>query len=179
MSEIHRLVGWLHTGSCALSRLSAIAAGIILLAMTGHIIFEIILRVAFSTSTFILDEIVGYGVAATTFLAMGYALERGGLIRVNLLLKVLGETSFARRIVEVLGITLTLAVIGFQIRYLWRSVARNWDRGAVSETVAEIPLWIPEGLMLIGLIVFWLHIAVYLLRVFTGMPLIREGTGGE
>ena len=110
---------------------------------------------------------------------MGYALERGGLIRVNLLLKVLGETGIARRIVEVAGIVLTLAVIGFQIRYFWRSVARNWDRGAVSETVAEVPMWIPEGIMLVGLVVFWIHIAVYLLRVLTGMPLIREGTGGE
>ena len=169
----------LHTGVYAISRAAAVAAGVVLLAMTGHIIYEIVLRVVFSTSTFILDEIVGYGVAATTFLALGYALERGGLIRVNLLLKPLGESGITRRVIEVIGIALTLAMIGFQIRYFWRSVTRNWDRGAVSETVAEVPLWIPEGVMLLGLAVFWLHLAIYLLRVLVGLPLIREGTGGE
>ena len=169
----------LHAGVYAISRAAAVAAGGVLLAMTGHIIYEIVLRVVFSTSTFILDEIVGYGVAATTFLALGYALERGGLIRVNLLLKPLGESGITRRVIEVIGIALTLAMIGFQIRYFWRSVTRNWDRGAVSETVAEVPLWIPEGVMLVGLAVFWLHLVIYLLRVLVGLPLIREGTGEE
>jgi TRAP-type C4-dicarboxylate transport system permease small subunit len=179
MRLIRRLVERLHAAVFQLSRLAAWAAGLVLVAMTAHIMYEIVLRVVFSTSTFILDEIVGYGVAACTFLALGYALEVGGLIRVNLLLKALGDGGLARRAVEAAAILLTLAVIGFQVGYFWKSVARNWDRGAVSETVAEVPLWIPEGVMMVGLAVFWLQLVVYLLRVLAGLPLIRDGIAQE
>jgi TRAP-type C4-dicarboxylate transport system permease small subunit len=167
----------LHVGTNAISRAAAYLASLVLVLMTAHIIYEIMLRVVFSTSTFILDEIVGYGVAACTFLALGYALERGGLIRVNLLMKLLGDDSVARRAVEFVTISLTLSVVGLQIAYFWRSVVRNFGRGAVSETVAEVPLWIPEGVMLLGLAVFCLHLSVYLLRTLVGLPLIRDGGG--
>jgi TRAP-type C4-dicarboxylate transport system permease small subunit len=164
-----------HVSMNAISQAAAYLAGLVLMLMTAHIIYEVVLRVVFSTSTFILDEIVGYGVAASTFLALGYALEQGGLIRVNLLLKVLGEEGVARRTVEFVTIVLSLGVVGFQIAYFWRSVTRNFGRGAVSETVAEVPLWIPEGIMMFGLAVFWLHLCVYLLRTVVGLPLIRDG----
>jgi TRAP-type C4-dicarboxylate transport system permease small subunit len=179
MALTRRLVARLHAGVFQVSRLAAYLAGAVLLAMTSHIIYEIVLRIAFSTSTFILDEIVGYGVAACTFLALGYALEVGGLIRVNLLLKALGDDGLARRVAETAAIALTLTVVGFQIGYFWKSVARNWERGAVSETVAEVPLWIPEGLMMLGLAVFWLQLSVYLLRVLVGLPLLRDGAVNE
>jgi TRAP-type C4-dicarboxylate transport system permease small subunit len=175
LTRLRACVEWLQAGTDAMSLVAAYLAGLVLMLMTTHIMYEVILRVVFSTSTFILDEIVGYGVAACTFLALGHALEQGGLIRVNLLLKVLGDDGAGRRITEFVTIFLALAAVGFQIAYFWRSVARNFGRGAVSETVAEVPLWIPEGVMLVGLAVFWLHLSVYLLRTLVGLPLIRDG----
>ena len=75
---------------CGASRLAAQLSAVLLVAMVCHIIVEIVLRSFFATSTFVLDEVVGYGVAAMTFLSLGYALEQGAMIRVNVLITRVG-----------------------------------------------------------------------------------------
>jgi len=69
-----------------LATLGAAVAAVFLVLMILHILLEVTIRSAFSISTYALDEYVGYGVAAINFLAAGYALQEGALIRVNLLL---------------------------------------------------------------------------------------------
>jgi len=155
----------LQIGVFALSRLSAVLAALILIGMVGHVLFEIVLRTFFSTSTFVLSEFVGYGVAAVTFLSLGYALEHGSLIRVNLLIgRFQGRTL---RVFECLSALGALFVVSVLIRFFWISVERNWVRGRVSSSIAEVPMWIPEGLVLVGLAVFWLQLVAYFLRQVT------------
>ncbi|MGX1306018.1 TRAP-type C4-dicarboxylate transport system permease small subunit [Amorphus suaedae] len=155
----------LQFGVFALSRLSAVLAALILIGMVGHVLFEIILRTFFATSTFVLSEFVGYGVAAVTFLSLGYALEHGSLIRVNLLIGRLEGR--ALRVFECLSALGALFVVSVLIRFFWISVERNWVRGRVSSSIAEVPMWIPEGLVLVGLAVFWLQLVAYFLRQVT------------
>lgn len=145
-----------------ISRGAAVVAAAVLVLMVLHILLEIVLRSFFASSTFVLDEFVGYGVAAMTFLALGYALEEGALIRVQLLLA--RSSPRARRGLEILSAGLTLALSLFLIAYFWKSVSRNWSRGAVSQSIAEVPLWLPEGLVLLGLVLFALQLLAYLLR---------------
>jgi TRAP-type C4-dicarboxylate transport system permease small subunit len=143
------------------------ASAIILVIMTVHILVEIILRGFFYTSTYVLDEFVGYGIAAMTFLTLGFALEEGSLIRVNLLLiKLRGP---ARRRIEIFCVLLTLTIMLFLAKYFWSTVFfRDLNRGAVSESIAQVPMWIPEGLVFLGLIVFIIQLAAYLLRLILG-----------
>ena len=84
-----------------ISRAAAVLAGAIIVYMVCHILLEIFVRSAFSTSTFALDELIGYSVAACAYLGMGYTLEKGGLIRVNLVLSKMNPTSTARKVLEV------------------------------------------------------------------------------
>lgn len=150
----------------AVSRLGGRVSAAILVAMVAHIILEIVLRGFFRTSTFVLDEYVGYGVAAMTFLSLAYAFEEGSLIRVNLVLvRLRGRL---RRIVECFCVVATLGVTVFVATFFWRSVKRNWDRGAVSESMAETPLWIPEALVFAGLALFAVQLLAYLLRLLGG-----------
>ncbi len=149
-----------------LSRLAGVVSAVILVGMVVHILVEIVLRSFFATSTFVLDEFVGYGVAAMTFLSLGYALNDGALIRVNIVLvRSRGRQRFA---LEIFSISVTLALTLFIAGYFWRSVARNWTRGAVSESIAEIPLWIPEGLVFLGMALFAVQLTAYLLRLVAG-----------
>ncbi len=151
-----------------LSRLAAALSAVILLYIVGHILVEIVLRSFFANSTFVLDEFVGYAIAAMTFLSLGYALEEGALIRVNVLLSRLqGRT---RQAAEVLAVASTLVLTVFVGFYVWKGVARNWQRGAVSESIAEVPLWIPESLVFAGLALFGLQLFAYLLRLLAGGP---------
>jgi TRAP-type C4-dicarboxylate transport system permease small subunit len=154
-----------------ISRGAAVVSAALLVLMVLHILLEIVLRSFFASSTFVLDEFVGYGVAAMTFLSLSYALEEGALIRVQLLLT--RSPPPARRGLEIVGAGLTLAVSLFLIAHFWSSVSRNWSRGAVSQSIAEVPLWLPEGLVLLGLALFALQLLAYLVRLLSPPP--REG----
>ncbi len=156
-----------------LSMAGAIAAVIFMAGMTLHIIVEILLRYFFSTSTFVLDEFVGYGVAAMTFLALGYTFEHNVLIRVNfILLKV--RSALARKTLEISCVVTTLVLCSFIARYFWRSISRHFERGSTSETIAQVPLWIPESLILIGLVIFVIQMLAYVLRLLSGSKLMSE-----
>ena len=171
MSAFHRLVS-------RLSYLGAVMAVLLMFAMTAHIMLEITLRATVGMSTQVLDEFVGYGVAAMTFLSLAYALESGVMIRVGLLLAAIGD-GITRRLLELFCITITLGLTGFLAWYFWHSVSRNWSRGATSSTAAEVPLWIPEGAVLLGLALLGLQLISYLLRVLTGGSLIHSGGAGD
>lgn len=152
----------------AVSRAAAVLACLILLAMVGHILVEIVMRSFFATSTYVLDEFVGYGVAAVTFLALGYSLEHGSLIRVTLVVgRVQGKV---RRFLEILSALATMGVVGLLIWFFWLRTARNWTQNRVSSSIAEVPMWIPEAGILLGLCVFWLQLLAYLLRQIADTP---------
>ena len=70
--------------STALNKLAAVVSAALLVCMTSLILVEICMRF-FSKSTYMADVLVGYGVAAITFLAAPWALEEGAMIRVTVL----------------------------------------------------------------------------------------------
>ncbi|MDF1750549.1 MAG: TRAP transporter small permease, partial [Alphaproteobacteria bacterium] len=150
-------------------------AALLLFYILCHIVYEIILRTLFSTSTFVLDEFVGYAVAAMTFLSLGYALEKGSLIRVDLAITRLKGRP--RRWVELFCISSSFAMAGFCAWWVGRDALRNLTRGSVSESIAEVPLWIPVGAVWLGLIFLMLQLFAYFLHIASGGdPIDSEGT---
>lgn len=171
MQTFHRLVS-------RLSYLGAVMAVLLMFGMLFHIMLEITLRATMGTSTQVLDEFVGYGIAAMTFLSLAYAMESGVMIRVGLLLGAIGN-GVARRVVELFCVISTLILTAFLALQFWSSVARNWSRGTTSSTAAEVPLWIPEGAVLIGLSLLGLQLISYLLRILAGHSLIESNAGND
>lgn len=157
-----------------ISNLGMAVSVIIMVAMVGLVLAEIIARNVFETSTFIMNELVGYGVAAMTVIAMGNALENGALIRMNLLLIALKPDGLARRALEVISIGFAMLAVVIALRYFLRSVMRSFDRGYTSETAAQVPLWMPEAFMVAGLAILLLQLLSYLIRLLVGGPLIVE-----
>lgn len=169
----------LDRAAAVLATAGGVIAACALVLMTAHVVIEVVLRGAFSTSTFALDEYVGYGTAAMTFLGAGYALQEGALIRVNILLGRLDPNSRSRRVLEVFAVVMTIAVMALLNWYFLVSVLRNFSRGTVSETVAATPLWIPEAAVTAGITILLLRLSAYLLVVATGGPVIEDGEGDE
>ncbi|MDO6564540.1 TRAP transporter small permease [Amphritea sp. 1_MG-2023] len=156
-----------------LSKAGAVLAMLLMAGMTLHVILEILLRAFFDSSTFILDEFVGYGVAAMTFMALGYTFETNTLIRVNILLTRV-RSKLGRQIIEFLCVSTAFSLTSFIFMYFWKSVIRNYERGSTSETLAEVPLWIPEAFVLFGLSIFIIQMLAYFLRIVSGQPLLSE-----
>jgi len=148
------------------SRAAAILAGVIIIYMVCHILLEIFVRSVFSTSTFALDELIGYSVAACAYLGLGYTLENGGLIRVNLVLSKMNPLSGARKVIEIFCCIGTLIAMGLPLWYFGRSVIKKYESGYTSGTMLNAEQWIPESFLLVGLVIFWIQLLAYTLRVF-------------
>ncbi|GAA0565577.1 TRAP transporter small permease [Halomonas salifodinae] len=154
------MIGWLAALSRGLNRLAAGVAILLILYMFGHIILEIVLRL-FGHSTFILDEYIGYAVAAMTFLGLPYVLEKNGLIRVALVLDRLPKKWHWP--LELLIAITSFGAFAWLSLFWWKNVVRSYQRGITSDTLAETPLWIPEGIVLLGL---WLLCFTLVVRSF-------------
>lgn len=153
-----------------LSAMAAISACVVLVAMVGMILFEIVLRSAFDSSTYVLDEFVGYGVAIMTFLSFAFTLRDGVFIRVGLVTSNLGPAS--RRILEVISCAVGTLIFSLVAYYILKLVMKNFSRGVVSNSLAEVPLWIPQGLVLIGMALLVLQFAAMTARYALGAPII-------
>lgn len=151
-----------------LSRIGNFAAILALAYMLAHILLEIVLRNVFARSTYVLDEFVGYAVSALTFLALGETLRTGKLIRVNLLHDWVGAG--ARKALEIFAMSSAIAVGAFASVYVGKSVLRSYQRGTTSASVAEVPQWLPEALLLAGLCIF-------VLQALAGLIVILRRSG--
>lgn len=147
------------------SQFAAIIAAAAMIYMVGHIVIEIIMRGVFASSTFVAYEFVGYAISICIIWSLGYALEHEQLIRVGIVLDRLPE-----RVQEIMTAVAAFVVCGATIGLVtvfWQRVARAYNRGTVSSSIAAVPTWIPEALMLVGLSLFALQLAAYGLRHLT------------
>lgn len=159
---LKRLARGLGALSSALNRIAAVVAAILTVMMTVLILVEIAMRM-FGRSTFMADALVGYGVAAITFLAAGWAFEHGSMIRVSALTAALSIP--LRRACDAFATLSTLALMLFLMSYQWSLVSKLWGRGSVSQHYLPIPLWIPEAIFLTGLALLTLQLVVRALRL--------------
>ncbi len=161
-------IKWLENFAERLSLFGAWVSAFLLVYMVCHILTEIFFRTVLDSSTYSLDEFVGYAVAAMTFLSLGHAFQRKSLIRVNILTNAIRGKLF--QFVEVLCIIFTFSIMAFFARYIWRSLSRNYERGTVSPTLTETPIWIVETVFFIGLCIFLIQMLVSVLSVVFKKP---------
>ncbi|WP_230389737.1 TRAP transporter small permease subunit [Vibrio nitrifigilis] len=131
-----------------INRLAIAIASLLVVYILCHILLEITLRL-FGSSTYVLDEFVGYAVATLTFLALGYSLEHEQLIRVSFVLDLLPKTH--RWILDFITSFLATVFFCWIDTIWWSTVSRNFTRGTTSQSLAATPLWVPQGLVLVGI----------------------------
>jgi TRAP-type C4-dicarboxylate transport system permease small subunit len=160
---------------CVMRKLSAagmVAACALLVLAVAHVLLEVVLRSFFGRSTHVLEEFVGYALCAITFLSLAQAVNGGAMVRVSTLSALLGPRS--KQCLEIATALAGLALTLLIAYYSWLSVSRNFRRGATSETVAAVPLWIPEGAMLVGLLLLAGSLALYVVDLILGRADIIE-----
>ena len=140
----------------------ALAAAVVII-ITAHTILEVILRAAFDTSSYILEEFAGYGLAVIAFLCLGRTLIEGAMIRVNLLRDRLpARAVFALEIVSILVTTALVLFIGYHFA---ATALKYYQRGTVSETIARFPAWILPAVIAAGCALFAIQLTAYLSSV--------------
>jgi TRAP-type C4-dicarboxylate transport system permease small subunit len=112
-------------------------------------------------------DYAGYCMAAASFFALAYALNRGAHIRVSLLLARLGRW---RRAGELWCLGIGSALACYFAYYAIKAVRVSYQLNDISQGQDATPLWIPQLVMAIGGTLFALALVDRLLQVASGGP---------
>ncbi len=134
---------------------AAILAGLCLVGIAALVLVQIGGRLS---GVFIrgIDQIVGYLLAASTFLALAYTFATGGHVRVELVLEMLPAA--LRRRFELACLLGAAALVGY---FAWHSVAMTWQSYVFKDVTVGLiamPLWIPQSVMAVGLCILFLAV---------------------
>ena len=152
-----RLVAWLCYGGAAIAALSVLIS----LATTGY---SVLMRYVLGTPITWIDELSGYLVVAIVMFGAAEALRRGDHIRVDLLTASLrGRSLMAARIV---WMVMVIAVMGALLASGWTAVTFSYDFGMYSEGYLEMPMWIPQSMLIAGAL---LVLAAAGMRIFNAL----------
>jgi TRAP-type mannitol/chloroaromatic compound transport system permease small subunit len=136
--------------------------GILMLAAAFLVSAEVLLRKLLLISLGGADELSGYAFAIGTAWALSFTLLRRAHVRVDALYGVLPQ-----RLRAVLDIAALVSLAVFASLLAWHAAAMcetSWAFEARATTPLQTPLWIPQGLWVLGLALFVLVTAALLLR---------------
>ena len=157
--RIKRLVLFIDSAT----RYWAIAAGWVLMFLTLYISADVIMRKVFQKSIQGSDEVGGYSLAILCAFGFSWTLKNRAHIRLNLVLKKLPAT------VQVFINFLAYFILaGFAYALLWRGasmVIESAQLSATAPTPLLTPLILPQGIWLLGIIWFSVHLTLYLIQL--------------
>lgn len=113
--------------------------------------------------------------ALILFCGSGWALRQGGHIRVAILLQAL--PAGAARLLDLLGNAFAIGVIGFAVHAMWQQWLRTWAFGSTSFYPMNTPIWIPQGLLTLGVTLLLLAFVARLVRLLFRQPPDLGGGG--
>ncbi|NRG17818.1 TRAP transporter small permease [Rhizobiales bacterium] len=161
-----------------------IIAALVLLQVMGRIADGTLKFLGFEAVGFLvpsLAEIAGFLLVGASFLALASTLRHAVHIRVSLAIS--HAPAGLRKVMETLVLVLGLALIGY---FSWYAVLLSLDSYQFNELsfgIIPIPLWIPQAVMALGLIVFAVSILDDLIvQLSGGTPsyvLAEQGKGIE
>lgn len=161
MNGFQRVVKRVFTLARQLSTVGAVLAAGVFLAMTLLTLTEVVLRTTAGRSTLIASEYSGYALSAMIYLSLGFTFNEGAHIRITFLNDALPKA--AKRWLEVILLTAATFVMSVASIAVWQMVVTTQQRGTVAYTPAETPLYIPQAIMFVGLMIFLLQIVANLL----------------
>ncbi|KZD12507.1 TRAP transporter small permease [Oceanibaculum pacificum] len=112
------------------------------------------------------NEIAGFLMAASSFLALAYSFRAGTHIRVNLFLLRLSPAS--RRYVDILCLVAGTVLMGYFAWYTWVLVQDSIRYKEVSDGLVPVPLAIPQAAMFAGILVLAIAFVDELVSVLRG-----------
>ncbi len=146
----------------ALYSLACVAGGLILVLQLA----EILLRALGSSLPFV-SETTGFLMAAVTFLALPEVTRRHEHLTADFFLALMPPR--LRTFIEGVLSPLAFALYACGLIWLmWMLAEGSWTDGVRSEGITRTPLWIPQGLILLGLATVLMRLVIQLLAALSG-----------
>ena len=168
------LVKGLRSGLDFLYQASGVLAALSLIAILVLIVVQMLAR--WTGEVFAgAPDYAGYAMAAASFLAFASALNKGSHIRVSILLNAVPDK--VRLALEIWCFAIGTAVMWYFVWYAYRFTYWSWKFHDVSQGQDRTPLWIPQGIMLFGAVIFAIALTDNLLNlIFKGHHRIVRDT---
>ena len=164
-----RAIDWVCYGAAGIATLAVLVS----LATTGYSVF---MRYVLGTPITWIDELSGYLVVAIVMFGAAEALRRDDHIRVDLLTtRLSGVKAQAMKVVWALFIGAVMVAL---LKSAITAVNFSRDFGIYSQGYMEIPMWIPQSMLIIGSGLVLLAAAGRLVEVLLGVDL-DPGHGGS
>lgn len=128
-------------------------AGLSMIGVLMMVLLTIISRL-FGFSAPGTDAYAGYAMAGAGFLALASTLKKGEHIRVTLVLGMLKGK--ALKALELTALTVAVLLSGFLAFYSARLVWQSWGYDDISVGIDATPLWIPQTMMALGTLIFFI-----------------------
>lgn len=144
-----------------IERLSALLAWVSMAAvllMMLLVVVDVALRTFFSSSLLLVDEVGGYLLVLTAYLAYAEALKRDSHVRVDMVFNLLSAR--LQRRLDLVFLSLSVLAVA---AVAWASVVmvyRAYVRGVTVPGVLLTPVWIPQVAMVLGLAALVLQLLV-------------------
>ena len=166
-------------------RFLALAAGYALLVQAILTAVEIVSRKIFNHSLQGVDELGGYALAISASVGFGYAAVTHAHTRVDFALRHLPVT--LRAVLHVLASLVLLAVSSGMLWFAVKSLRQSIRLGATATTPLQTPLWLPQGMWVVGfamfalvsLVLFLRCIAMFARRDFDGVESVMQAQSSE
>lgn len=136
--------------------LSALFMGLIVLL----IVVEITLRTVAGASTFVASEYSGYFLVAVVVLGLAYTLREEAHIRITLVHSRLPRR-WRRRVDVLVGLS-SMVMTAFILVYAVLMVYETRALEMTADTISETPLWIPQVVIPVGLVLFLFQFAAFI-----------------
>ncbi len=164
MKTFDKIMEGLRRSSLAVSAVALIALALLEIA-------EIFLRTFFKISLLIVDEYAGYLLACMVFMGLCNSFHGGGFVRVEALYNLFRGKG--KQILDLLFM-LILDILFYVITYECVGLnLYNIEKQLVSNSVLKTPLWIPQLMMSLGLLMFAIYITLYTIQLL--VQLFRKG----
>lgn len=137
--------------------MASISVVLILVLVCAEVFFRL-----FNRSTMVADELGAYLNAAIVFLGMSYTLREGGFIRIEAIYERLSGATL--RLVDILCGLISLAFVAVLAWFIWLHIGYAYAMNTRSTSILQTPEYIPQSLMLIGLVMLVLQLLVLTFR---------------
>lgn len=144
-----------------LSRVFGILAAMLVTSAILVVCQMVVLRYFLNTSTIWQTEYVTYSIVAATFLGAPYVLLIKGHVSVDLLPHYL--SSGPKKIMAIVAALLALMFCGILMWQAYEFFFEAYSGGWLTDTIWELPLWIPYLPMFVGMVLLCLQ---YVAEIF-------------
>ena len=137
-----------------ISQAAATLGGLAVIGVAVIVCAEVVLRNVFSFGLSAATELSSYVLAVTSAWAFSYALLRRVHVRVDALIRL-----FPQSVIAWLDLVALLALFWLASMMLWYGASVFWFsfvKRSTAMTPMQTPMWIPQGLWLLGLGLFFI-----------------------